>query len=162
MARKPGTSGNRFTDQRKELYLDELRRTGLKTSARRTANVSSSCIASHRKRYPEFAEAEHDALTAHRQMIHDEFIRRGIKGVKRPMTVAGESVDITEYSDSLLLAYAKRFDPEFRPQVKVEQKVEGSIAVGLEDLTRLDRKGRELLRQLLECPLTDEKEADTE
>ena len=61
-ANRPGTAGTRFTDERREIYLSELRRTGIKPRACLVANVSRCTVWKHRRRYPEFAEAEERAL----------------------------------------------------------------------------------------------------
>ena len=55
----------------------------------------------HRQRYPEFAEAEENALIAFRRPIADEIYRRAIEGVERFVTVAGKRELIREYSDRL-------------------------------------------------------------
>lgn len=162
--RKPGTSGNRFTDTRKEIYLAELRRTGLKLDSRIAANVCGNTITRHRKKYPKFAQAEEAALVSYLRLIEDEIHRRAITGVKRPITVAGDREIISEFSDALLVRLAKRHIPEYRDQVTIDQKTEHSGVLALEaDLSKLDDHGRHLLRQLLQCKINvSEEETESE
>ena len=154
---KPGSMGTRFTARRKEVYLAELRRTGRRPYALLAAGVSSSCVGQHRVKDPDFAEAEEHAMHAFRLMIEEEMRRRGIEGITRPFTVAGQRVDIREYSDRLLMELARSHIDEMKPHVKVDQKTEHSGSLALEaDLSKLDARGRALLRELLQCEIDDE------
>ena len=147
----PGSSGNRFTPKRKEIYLAELRRMGRKPMARLAANISPNCVKLHRERHPEFAEAETQALTAFNMAVHEEIRRRGIEGVAKPVTVAGKKEMVRDYSDRLLLALAKSQMTEYRDRVEIDQKTEHSGTLSLEaDLRKLSPRGQELLRELLE------------
>ena len=156
---KPGTSGGRFNDGRKAVYLAALPRTGLKPVACREANVSRCTIWKHRRRDPEFAEAEERALTVFRMPIAEEIRRRAIEGVERFVTVAGKKEVIREYSDRLLLELAKAHIPEYRPNFRFDQTTEhaGSLAPEA-DLSKLSPRGQELLRQILETEIVDEEE----
>ncbi len=163
--RKPGTGGNRFTEQRKEVYLNELRRTGIKKQARIVANVSPSCVERHRKRHPEFQQAELDSLVSYCQKIEEEINRRAIEGVSRPVYQGGKQVgSIREYSDALLIRLAKRHIPSYRDSIKVDQDTNhsGAVALGLADLSKLPREGRDLLRRLLQCEIPDDEDDGTE
>lgn len=163
--RKPGTDGTRFTPQRKEIYLSELRRTGLKPMARLACNMSPSGIIKHRKRNPEFAEAEFNALVEYKQKIEDEINRRAIEGVVKPVYQRGERVgSVQEYSDRLLIELARRHIEDYRPNVKIDQttKHSGGVAVGLEDLSKLPREGRDLLRKLLQCEIPEDDDVPEE
>ncbi len=166
---KPGTSGNRFTDRRKEIYLAELRRTGRKGAARLAANISNPTLLRHRKKDLDFAEGEELALVAFKLLVEDEIKRRAIEGVSRPTTVAGKRVDVRDYSDRLLIELARAHMDEYKPHVKVDQRTEHSGSLALEaDLSRLDARGRELLRELLQCEIEEvdddvpEEEAEAE
>ena len=158
---KPGTSGNRFTPRRKEIYLAELRRTGRKNLARLAANVSDRCVSHHRKKDPDFMEGEEQALSAFNLEVHLEIKRRAIEGVSVPRTVAGERVDVREYSDRLLLALAKSQMDEYKERVQVDQSVEHSGTLALEaDLRRLTPRGRKLMREIVESELLPEEDDD--
>ena len=156
---RAGTSGTRFKDERKEIYLSELRRTGIKPRACLVANVSRCTVWKHRRRYPEFAEAEERALTAFRMTIENEIRRRAMEGVERTITVAGKKEVIREYSDRLLALMLKRFIPEYRDSFKEDQRTEhaGSLAPEA-DLSELSPRGQVLLRQLLQCEIEDGEE----
>ncbi len=156
---RPGTSGARFTEARKEVYLSELRRTGINPRACLVANVSRCTVWKHRRRYPEFAEAEERALTAFRMPIENEIRRRAIEGVERTITVAGKKEVVREYSDRLLVLMLKRFIPEYRDSFKEDQRTEHSGSLALEaDLSKLPPEGQDLLRQLLEIEIVDDEE----
>lgn len=164
---KPGTSGNRFTDRRKEIYFAELRRKGVKSAARLAANVSEGCVRGHKERYPEFAEAEADAMAAHNIALEDEARRRAVEGVARPITVAGEREVVRDYSDALLVRMLKRFIPDYRDSIKVDQKTEHSGMLSLEaDLRKITPRGQDLLLDLVENEILDdgvsEEEAEAE
>ncbi len=61
---------------------------------------------------PKYAE-RFDQLRQERvEEFEAEAARRAVTGVTRPMTVAGESVEITEYSDALLMFILKAERPE--------------------------------------------------
>ena len=156
---KPGTSGARFSDARKKIYLAALRRTGLKPVACQEVNVSRCTVWKHRLRYPEFADAEERALTAFRMPIEEEIRRRAIEGVERFVTVAGKKEVIREYSDRLLIELAKAHIPEYRPNFRFDQRTEhaGSLAPAA-DLSKLSPRGQDLLRQLLEIEIVDDEE----
>ena len=155
---KPGTSGNRFTDRRKKIYLAELRRTGRKGSARLAANISNPTLLAHRKKDLAFAGGEELALVAFKMSIEDEIKRRGMIGVLKPTTVAGKRVTVREHSDRLLIELARAHMDEYKPHVKVDQRTEhsGSLGLALEaDLSKLDARGRTLLRELLQCEVEE-------
>ena len=160
---KPGTSGNRFTDRRKEIYLAELRRTGRKPAARLAANVSSDTLVRHRKKDLDFCEGEEQALVTFRLMVEDEIKRRAVEGVARPITVAGKKETVRDYSDRLLIELARAHMEEYRPHVKVDQRTEHSGSLALEaDLSKLDARGRSLLRDLLQCEIEDDDDVPEE
>ena len=149
--------GTRFTARRKEVYLSELRRTGRRYYALLATGVSGSCVDGHRKKDPDFAEAEEHAMHAFRLMLEEEIRRRGVEGISRPITVAGVRVDIREYSDRLLMELARSHIDEMKPHVKVDQKTEHSGSLALEaDLSKLDARGRALLRELLQCEIDED------
>ncbi len=157
---KPGTSGARFTDERKAIYLAALQRTGLRPVACREVNVNRATVWQHRRRDPEFAEAEERALAVFRMPIAEEIRRRAIEGVERPVFHRGKEIgSIREYSDRLLLELAKAHIPEYRPNFKFEQQTEhaGSLAPEA-DLSKLSPRGQELLRQIVETEIVDEEE----
>ncbi len=166
---KPGTSGNRFTDRRKEIYLAELRRTGRKGAARLAANISNPTLLRHRKKDLDFAEGEELALVAFKVSIEKEIKRRGMDGVLRPITVAGKKVTVRDYDSRLLIELARAHMDEYKPHVKIDQRTEHSGSLALEaDLSKLDARGRELLRELLQCEIEEvdddvpEEEAEVE
>ncbi len=137
-----------------------LRRTGLKPVACREVNVNRATVWQHRRRDPEFAEAEERALTAFNREIHMEIKRRAIDGVERPVFHRGKEVgSVREYSDRLLLELAKAHIPEYRPNFRFDQTTEhaGSLAPGA-DLSKLSPRGQELLRQIVETEIVDEEE----
>lgn len=158
---KPGTLGTRFTQRRKEIYLAELRRTGRKEYGRIAANVSATCVQQHRKKDPNFLEAEEQAMLAYNLSLEEEIHRRGVEGVAKPTTVAGKRELVRDYSDRLLIEKARAHIDEYKPHVKIDQKTQHSGSLALEaDLSKLDATGRALLRKLLQCEIDDSDEED--
>lgn len=159
---RPGQLGTRFTEKRKEIYLAELRRTGRKTYARLAACVSSACVLRHRKKDPTFEELEIHAMAGYNRDLEDEIHRRAVEGVAKPVYQGGKKVgSIREYSDRLLIEKARAHLDEYKPHVKVDQKTEHSGALSLEaDLSKLDAKGRDLLRELLQCEIEEDDDED--
>ena len=67
-----------------------------------------------------------------------EAARRAVTGVTRPMTVAGESVEITDYSDTLLMFILKAEAPEkYRERQEVKHTGDANE---LAEIIKLSRK----------------------
>jgi hypothetical protein len=87
-----------------------------------------------------FARQWDEAIEAACDRLEQEAWRRGVAGVERPVTVAGEKEMVREYSDRMLEMLLKAHRPEkFRERYDVTTRVAGSD---------LDREIRELVDEL--------------
>lgn len=80
--------------------------------AAKAAHISRQNVYETRKDDPEFAKQWDDAINEALDKAEGELFRRAVKGVKKPVTVAGKRVDVTEFSDTLLQFLLKTHRPE--------------------------------------------------
>lgn len=131
-----GTLKRLTADQpdRMRAYLDALQQHGTYASAAYEVGCDLESARLLRHNDKQFGEACDAAREFHRQVYRDEMKRRAVDGVDEPVFQNGRQAVDAEgnpafkrvYSDSLLLAMAKRFDPDFieRKQLEVAGKVE--------------------------------------
>lgn len=158
---------HRLTQQRRQLFLQELARTGSPIAAAAHATPWSthkqggvSSFRDHARRDPEFAaaweRAVHHALAA----VEGEIVRRAMSPPKRPVWERGEVkgwVEDRNSSDKLLLRLAARLDPAWRERTSVDANVtvEASVlAIAPGDILYLAPSEQELLKDLL-CKIAD-------
>lgn len=98
----------------KELFIEELARTGNVTAAARTAGWKYPTVAEmYRKEDPDFDLAWSDAQKQANDALVAEARRRAMEGVQEPVFFKGEIVgSITKYSDKLLEVLLKGEMPE--------------------------------------------------
>jgi hypothetical protein len=103
----------RWTKSRRKAFLVALEQGARIVAACEAIGASKQSLYKLRQRDPAFAKAMDEALGRSIVVIEDEIARRAIEGVQKPIFQGGQLVGhVTEYSDSLLLALAKRRDPE--------------------------------------------------
>jgi hypothetical protein len=86
----------------------------------------------HRESDEAFAAAELQANEDHKDLIEAEIKRRAMDGIVKPFFYQGERVDdgkIREFSDVLLLAYAKRHIAAYRDRATIDHNVTGGVLV---------------------------------
>ena len=88
---------------------------------------------------PKYAERFNQLRADRVEEFEAEAARRAVTGVTRPMTVAGESVEITEYSDALLMFILKAERPE-----KYKERHQLDHSVSLNEWAEVCRRSREL------------------
>jgi hypothetical protein len=117
-------------------------------AACRYAGVARSTAYERRKTDREFAAAWAEAEDVGIGVLEAEARRRAVEGVAVPRTVAGQRVDVTEYSDALLMfllkakrpgVYRERFKHERSGpnlgSILIEGKVDkGALLRGLHEL----------------------------
>ena len=91
---------------------------------------------------PEYAERFNQLRADRVEEFEAEAARRAVTGVTRPITVAGESVEITEYSDSLLMFILKAEAPE---KYRERQEVKGTD--DLNEWAEIIKRSRELSKE---------------
>lgn len=137
-----GTLKRLTADQpdRMRAYIDALQLHGTYASAAYEVGCDLESARLLRHNDKQFGESCDAAREFHRQTFRDEMKRRAVDGVDEPVYQGGVLVGTKRvYSDSLLLAMAKRFDPDFieRKQLEVAGKVEHThtITVDLANLS---------------------------
>lgn len=127
------TLGMPFDKERKERFLEVIRKYGQRPLACIEIGVSSNTVTKHLKEDPEFREAFEEAHHVFRSQLVKEAYRRGVAGVDEPIFNRGRRAldvhpedlekpeneqrlvpaSIKRYSDSLLHALLKANLPEF-------------------------------------------------
>ncbi len=88
----------------------------------------------HRAKDPEFAAAWKLAYEAGTDLLRDEIRRRGAEGFEEDVYYQGSVVGrVRRYSDQLLMFEAKRRDPEYRDNAKVEVTGRNGGPIEIED-----------------------------
>lgn len=102
------------------LYLKHLARYGVVTAAAAHCRVTPKQVEAYRHRHEDFAELEQQAFNAHKAGIEDAIRERAIEGVDEPRFGPGGMLVgyVKRFSDTLLLAYARRHIPEYREKVE--------------------------------------------
>lgn len=151
------TTGHKFTESRKQRYLEKLYEEGDKYAACAAIGVGWTTVAKHRSSDPEFREAMDAALEAHGERYVREARRRAVEGVEEPVfgSLGGHEGSgivgtVKKFSDRLLLELIKRYVPEFTPKQRIESEdvtPKGSEPLGLGELTP---ESQNELREILE------------
>lgn len=138
----------RMTNERKEIFLAELGRTGVFAHAARAASPNSkhgalNSFRAERERDPEFAAAWDEAIEVSTGIIEQEAIRRAVNG--------WDDGKVQKYSDRLMELILKRRDAAYHEHRKYE--VDAKTEVKPLDLRSLPPHKLALLKELLEpCP----------
>lgn len=105
----------------RRVFLDALSRGYSVTHAASQAGVHRNRFYELRQVDERFGQDWQDAYEAGTDVIRDEVRRRGVDGWDEPVFQRGELVGhIRKYSDTLLLAEAKRRDPSYRDNARLE------------------------------------------
>ncbi len=128
--RKPNVE---FTDERKQKFLIELAKTGLRSHSADVAGVTIVTVRRHEEKDEEFAELAKEAKEYFVDGLESEAIRRATEGVIEPVfsQKTGEQIGvIRKYSDRLLEVLLRAGRPDkFRDQVSHEHKHTGGVLV---------------------------------
>lgn len=170
----------RRAEYAKQMFLTSLSMRGLITEAVASQRwYSVRWFQAQRQQDPDFDLAWHNAMECATDRLKAEAWRRGKEGVDEPVIFKGElcyaadsktgelkPLTIKKYSDTLLLALLKRYDPGFTERVAVDQtmRVEGGKTVG-GLLAGLDTAELNVLLKLTKSPadkneLIEEQEND--
>lgn len=108
--------------KKKEQFLEELMSNGgIVWPAAAAIDVTVKLLYKWRDADPEFSKAWHNAVERSTDVLEDEALRRGFKGYAgRPVVHQGEVVrEMTEYSDTLLMAMLKSRRDKFRNKSEI-------------------------------------------
>ena len=119
-----------FTDEKKAVWLQWYAMTGRVGQSSKAAGVDNSTVNQHRKLYPEFDHACRDAYDLYREKLEEEIERRAVDGCLDPIFQSGILVGHKRvFSDTLMLAHAKRHIPEYREKHSVDVTLKGGVLV---------------------------------
>lgn len=143
----------KFTDKRRETFLNDLRVLGRINDCARAAGVSPQTVRNHREDDAEFNALVEEALEDYADKVRAEVHRRALEGVPimkfhqgLPLMVPVRDEEGNEYvdedgnpmlepyvervySDRMLELLAKRVDPAFRDKSTVDMNVKGGVLV---------------------------------
>lgn len=108
----------------------------------------------HREKDPVFAAECKEAMSQYHDVIEKEIHRRGVDGIETGVYHNGIRVATErKYSDALITLMAKRHIPDYKDSIKVDQKTEvsGAVGLGIVDIGKLSKAGRQKLRELLQA-----------
>lgn len=159
---------SKLTERRKQVFLAELARHGIRARAARAASPRASSrygaiqtFVDERNRDPEFARQWEEAMEIAKADIEAEIYRRAQEGWEEPV-YAGKYREkivgtMTKYSDALLMFRAKRMIPEYREssQVSVNGRVTHNLDAGVlgDAVAKVAVQMAESLRAALPAPL---------
>lgn len=154
-----------ISDERKEVFLEVLRRTG---SVCHAASSASPHCGGDRPGYsgfrdlarkdPEFARAVSEAKAEALGQIEAAIAKRAVEGWERPIFQRGQLVGTERcYDTNLMLRYASRLDPAWseKRQLEVEGKVEHNyggvmLSISPDDVLKLEPAEQTQLVALIE------------
>lgn len=151
----------KLTKAKLEAYLDELAETGLLVKSADALGLHPHTVWERRKADPDFQLCVDMALERYADKLRAEVHRRGVEGwVERGLfdKDGNHLGDVRKFSDRLLELHAKRLDPSYRENIKVDASVDGKLsgnhththtAVPMADLKKLNAQGRAALRTVL-------------
>ena len=112
------------------IYLQNLAKTGRINESAMLTGVPSMTIWNWRKKFPEFDAACNEARDLYRDTLLKEIHRRAVTGFAEPVFYQGQICgSIKRMSDALLLALAKKHDPELRDGPQVQTNIGGVLIV---------------------------------
>jgi hypothetical protein len=129
-ARTNGTpkkqNGNFRTEKWKQIFIEELARSGNVLLSSRKAGVSRTTVYLARKDDPAFADNWDDAMDEAVDLLEAVARGRAVNGIDKPIYRGGVQVGtIREYSDTLLIFLLKAHRPErFRDSYDVAKAID--------------------------------------
>lgn len=98
----PESNGVRHNRATRAIVVQEFRRTARVDLACAAAGIDRSTHYEWLRKFPAYAADIEAAREQVAGLLEDEAIRRAYQGTMRPVTVAGQMVMVTEFSDRLL------------------------------------------------------------
>lgn len=125
----------KFDDTKKAIYLNVLRKTGLKVRAAQAAGVVLTTVQNHIDNDPAFAAAREEALAEYADLIQQHAFKVSVKGVKEPIVGGKDKDQIVAYKEvyatNILAMEMKRTNPDYkeRSEIDLNQKGGGVLVV---------------------------------
>lgn len=143
--------GRKHRDWR-PVFLASLSQCGNMTVAAKKAGVHRVTACDEKAKNPEFKKACDAAMDQACDLLEKEAYRRGVIGVKRPVTIAGEREIVQEYSDVLLIFLLKGGRPEkFKDRWEGKLNAEHVHRVAGQSPEQLNEQTANRVRKLLEA-----------
>lgn len=141
-----------FTPALKRQFVEQFRKTGLRAMSAEFVGVTLRTVRNHIESDEDFKAEVEEAYASYCDSLNEEIHRRAVTGWDEVhVTSKGDQYTIQRYSDRMLELLAKRHMPEYREgdRVRVDATVTGAVAVASLDYTKLDRRQRDLVRELV-------------
>lgn len=120
----------RLDGDRRKVFLQHLRKTGLLWVSADLAGVSGYTVKLHMKDDEDFRTQVEEAMNLYRDSIESEIHRRGIEGVDEPVFHQGIKVALVrKFSDRMLELHAKRHIAAYRDKVTADVNMGGGVLV---------------------------------
>lgn len=125
-------SRTRFTDAKKQMFIDALATHGRNHAAAEAAGVTYETVRSHMKADTEFKNAVEEARAKFGEILEAEVHRRGVDGVNEPVynykdgSVLGT---VKKFSDKMLELSLKKNIAEYRDKSQVDMNMSGGVLV---------------------------------
>lgn len=125
----------KFDDTRKAIYLNVLRKTGLKVRAAQAAGVVLTTVQNHIDNDPAFKAAREEALAEYADVIQQHAFKVSVKGVKKPIVGGKDKDEIVAYEEvyatNILAMEMKRTNAEYkeRSEIDLNNKSGGVLVV---------------------------------
>lgn len=125
----------KFDDQAKAIYLNVLRKTGLKVRSAKAAGVTLTTVQRHIDNDPGFAAAREEALAEYADLIQQHAFKLSVQGVKEPIVGGKDKDQIVAhkevYATNILAMEMRRTNPEYkeRQEIDLNQKGGGVLVV---------------------------------
>ena len=117
----PAAAGQRVTDRVREIFIEEIARSGNISAAARVAGASRQEFYRTREEDPEFAAAWEDAIQQATDRLELEARRRAHDGYEEPVFYQGvEVATVRKYSDQLMIQLLKAHHPAHRETRKIQ------------------------------------------
>lgn len=151
----------KLTAELKQRIIQLLTRSGVIEHVLAFTSVSRADYEAARRTDPDFADFCDDAITVRCHAIEEEITRRAIDGWEEPVFGMCKNPDgsstrekigtVRKFSDTLLLALAKRHIPAYRERVAVDHGGQLGVKheVSLESLRQLSPAAQDKLREIV-------------
>jgi hypothetical protein len=130
----------KFDDKRKAIYLNVLRKTGLRHRSAQAAGVTMQTVNNHLASDEHFKIARDEALAEYADIIQQHAFKISVKGVKKPLLGGKDKDEIVAYEEvyatNILAMEMKRTNPDYKDRQEIDlNHTGGSVLVAPADMT---------------------------
>jgi hypothetical protein len=132
----------RHTPHTRARVIQEFRRTGRVDLACASVGVDRACHYRWLKDHPDYSQAFNEARDQVNGLLEDEAVRRAYHGTAKPVSIGGQLVMMTEFSDQLLMFLLKCRNPTvFGDKWKGELGGPGGGAIPVSVIDEIVKRG---------------------